>query len=149
MNLNVVKTEITLDGEPCDFVRMRLDQSIRYIARHRKTSFAFLSRVLASYGEWFFYDGKKLILGRPMEEEPVTVTFDVELSEVQSTAKVLNLKSVYYDYNPERNTHFTDNSTTISNANLPMMASRKVSLPIYPNETIMPVGRSIFPGFLN
>ncbi|NDV64654.1 type VI secretion system Vgr family protein [Bacteroides sp. 224] len=120
-----------------------LKQPIPYIARYRETSYAFLSRVLASYGEWFYYDGKKLIVGRPGEQKEIKVTFDVELSEVRSMAKMLNLNTKYYDYNPEANNHFVEDAGTINNASLFMKASKQVSDPIYPTAAILPTGRAI------
>jgi len=121
----------------------QLQQPIPYIARYRETSYAFLSRVLASYGEWFYYDGKKLIVGRPMEQGETKVTFDVELSEVRSMAKMLNLNTKYYDYNPEANNHFVEDSGTINSANLPMKAAKQASDPAYPTPAMLPTGRAI------
>ena len=36
-----------------------------YKVQYMETAWQFLYRICASYGEWFFYDGKKLVLGPP------------------------------------------------------------------------------------
>ena len=122
---------------------LRMQQPIPYVARYNETSYAFLSRILAAYGEWFYYNGKKLVLGRPGTNQEAMVCFDVELCEVESQAGLHNLNTVYYDYNPELNNHFQEESGTISNANLPMRASKQALGTLYPTPALLPTGRSI------
>jgi len=129
--------KVNIDNRP------QLQQQIPYIARYRETSFAFLSRVLSSYGEWFYYDGKKLVIGRPTEQSGIKVKFDVELSEVHSTVRMQNLNTQYYDYDPTTNNHFVEESATITNTNLHMKVAKHISDSLYPNPSMLPVGRSI------
>jgi type VI secretion system secreted protein VgrG len=42
---------------------------IPYVAQYDESAFAFLHRLAAQYGEWFYYDGKGLRLGRPAGKE--------------------------------------------------------------------------------
>ena len=42
---------------------------IPYVAQYDESAFAFLHRLAAQYGEWFFYDGTGLQLGRPAGTE--------------------------------------------------------------------------------
>ncbi len=121
----------------------KMQEPIPYVARYNETSYAFLSRILAAYGEWFYYNGKKLIVGRPGSNEETVVSFDMELSEVESMASLGNLNTVYYDYNPEHNNHFIEEAGTINNANLPMKASKQAGESLYPTPCNLPVGRSI------
>lgn len=121
----------------------KLQQQIPYLARYQESSYEFIKRVLHSYGEWFYYDGKKLVVGNPMEQEVKEVTFDVELSEVKSRAGIKNLNTKYYDYDPTENSYFEETAGNISNANLAMKAAMQASEPLYPNEARLPVGRSI------
>lgn len=39
--------------------------TIPYVAQYDESAFVFLHRLAAQYGEWFYYDGKGLQLGRP------------------------------------------------------------------------------------
>ena len=43
--------------------------AIGYVAQYDESAFAFLHRLAAQYGEWFYYDGQKLQLGRPAGAE--------------------------------------------------------------------------------
>lgn len=120
-----------------------LQRAIPYIARYKESSFAFLSRILYSFGEWFYYDGKKLIVGNPMNQNERRVTYDMELQEVRSVAGLRNLNTKYYDYDPTENNYFEEDSTTISNANLVMKGAQQVAEPLYPTAAKLPVGRAV------
>ncbi len=121
----------------------KLSEIIPYIARHEESSWAFLSRILAAYGEWFYYDGKKLIVGNPMNQEECRVTFDVELEEVRSAAGMRNLNTRYFHYNVEDKKYYEEKSDKIGNANLPMRGAKMASDKVYPTPAKRPVGRDI------
>ncbi len=40
-------------------------ETLSYTVQYKETAWQFLSRLSATYGEWFFYDGQKLVLGAP------------------------------------------------------------------------------------
>jgi len=40
-------------------------ETLSYVVQYKETAWQFLSRISASYGEWLYYDGKKLVLGAP------------------------------------------------------------------------------------
>lgn len=52
---NVMKTDVS----PTD------SDEKHYIVQYNETDFQFLSRMAARFGEWFYYDGKGLIFGKP------------------------------------------------------------------------------------
>jgi uncharacterized protein involved in type VI secretion and phage assembly len=121
----------------------KLNEIIPYSARHDETSWAFLSRILAAYGEWFYYDGKKLIVGNPMNQDECRATFDVELPQVRSAASMNNLNTKYFHYDVVDKKYYEEKSGTINNANLPMKAAKMASDPMYPTPTKRPVGREV------
>ena len=131
--------QVELDNSP------KAEHQIPYIARYKESSYAFLSRVLYSFGEWFYYDGQKLIVGNPYitDQEANKVTFDVELSEVCSCAGIRNLNTKYYDYNATENSYFDQASKSISRASFPMKAAKQVSEPLYPTASRLPIERPI------
>jgi uncharacterized protein involved in type VI secretion and phage assembly len=116
---------------------------IPYIERYRETSWAFLSRISAAYGEWCYYDGNKLIVGNPMNQQGKKVTYAMELLEVESAAGLRNLNTKYYDYDPAKNIYYEEKSAGIGGANLPMQAAKKASDPLYPTPAKLQVGREI------
>jgi uncharacterized protein involved in type VI secretion and phage assembly len=81
---------------------------IPYAARYKETSFAFMSRLAASCGDWFYYDGSKLVLGNPRIENDTRAAFDMEISKIQISASVGNLKTELYDYDPVENDYKED-----------------------------------------
>ena len=40
-------------------------ETLSYTVQYKETAWQFLSRLSATYGEWFYYDGQKLVLGAP------------------------------------------------------------------------------------
>ena len=40
-------------------------ETLPYVVQYKETAWEFLSRISATYGEWLYYDGQKLILGHP------------------------------------------------------------------------------------
>lgn len=129
--------QVEVDNKPS------LSQQIPYAGRHQESSYAFLSRLLYSFGEWFYYDGKKLIVGNPFNEESKEVSYDVELKEVSIKSCVKNLNVKLYDYDPTENNYFEESSTTISNANLSMKAAKQASDPLYPNPSKLPAKHAV------
>ncbi|GAB2785645.1 uncharacterized protein involved in type VI secretion and phage assembly [Hymenobacter luteus] len=62
-----------LQPYPADLLGLRAQPKhtapIPYLAQYDESNFAFLHRLAAQYGEWFYYDGKQLQLGRPAGKE--------------------------------------------------------------------------------
>ncbi|RZJ87135.1 MAG: hypothetical protein EOO60_12535, partial [Hymenobacter sp.] len=46
----------------------RYTAPLLYVAQYDESDFTFLHRLAAQYGEWFYYDGKSLHLGKPSTE---------------------------------------------------------------------------------
>lgn len=66
-NLTAIAKEITqhLSGKLELALQPRYNQQIAYVAQHQESHFRFLTRMAGWYGEWLYYDGKKLCLGKP------------------------------------------------------------------------------------
>jgi uncharacterized protein involved in type VI secretion and phage assembly len=130
--------EVNVENKPT------LTRIIPYLARYKESRWAFLSRVLCSFGQWFYYDGTKLVVSDIWRNQKETrVTYDMELLEVRSAAGLHNLKTKYYDYDPAENNYFEEESGTISNANLLMRGAKMASDPLYPTVSKLPVGRQV------
>lgn len=142
---NIVADTLKNTGVGIDVLNKPAFQNqIPYAARYKETSYAFLSRLLNDYGEWFYYDGQKLIVGNPRDLATKELTFDIELSKVNSRGGIRNLNVRYYDYDASADNYFEGASSSIFNeASLMMKAAKQVSDPIYPNPAKLPAGRSI------
>lgn len=74
-----------------------------YICRYKESSYDFLNRLLSSCGEWFFYDGKKIIVGFSAEQnsqEPVSLSYRYDLEEMKISSSLGNYDVEQYDYDP-------------------------------------------------
>jgi type VI secretion system secreted protein VgrG len=58
---NVMKTSVS----PQD------TEEKHYVVQYNETDFQFLQRLAIRYGEWFYYDGKQLVFGKPGDSEAV------------------------------------------------------------------------------
>lgn len=83
----------------------RYNPEIPYICRYRESSYDFLNRLLASCGEWFYYDGNKIIVGLPAEQkeqEAVILSYKHDLKEMRISSTLGNYDVEQYDYDPIR-----------------------------------------------
>ncbi len=63
-------------------IRPQNDITLDYSVQHHESSYAYARRLAAQYGEWFYYDGMKLVFGQPDNEE-ITLTYGFDLKEYQ------------------------------------------------------------------
>jgi len=89
-----------LDRTFSDYDRSKLEVQIQpnnsatlhYSVQNGESAYSYASRLAAQYGEWFYYNGSKLIFGAP-EEEELTLTYGFDLKEYN-----LNLTPQSYNY---------------------------------------------------
>jgi len=75
------------------------DDSIHYSVQHHESCYAYASRLAAQYGEWFYYNGKKIIFGKPETEElALTYGFDLKEYHLNLIPKSHNYKFYTKDY---------------------------------------------------
>jgi type VI secretion system secreted protein VgrG len=72
--------ETVLDPYPGNLLRRQLKPrtttDIPYSVQYDETNFAFLNRLAAEHGEWFYYDGRELQLGPPESGKAVDFMVD-------------------------------------------------------------------------
>ena len=73
--------------------------ALEYACQFKETNYAFLKRLAADLGEWFFYDGKKLYFGKPKDEEPIPLVYgkDSEKLKLGMKLKPLSFGRFAYD----------------------------------------------------
>ena len=77
-SLSDIFNEVFADipGNVEQVVGPKYSNPIPYIVRYKETPYQFISRLAATYGEWFFYDGQKLVFGElPSQSSKVKLTF--------------------------------------------------------------------------
>ncbi len=76
--LQDIFNEVTADfpGNITKEIKPHFTKPIPYVVRYKETQYQFLSRMAATYGEWFYYDGQKLVFGElPSKNPKVKLTF--------------------------------------------------------------------------
>ena len=61
---------------------------IPYVTQYGESAHAFLNRLLATYGEWSYYDGTGAVYGRPPEGEVTELVFGHDLIGLNFAAKI-------------------------------------------------------------
>ena len=79
-------------------IQPRYGEKIAYSAQHRESSFAYLARMASWFGEWLYYDGRKLCLGRPARLPQQTLSYGRQLDSLQMDMQVLPLNTIYSGY---------------------------------------------------
>ncbi|MGO3183424.1 MAG: type VI secretion system Vgr family protein [Aequorivita sp.] len=54
---------------------------LHYSVQNNESSWQYAARLAAQYSEWFYYDGKKLIFGKPEDGEATPLTYGQDLQE--------------------------------------------------------------------
>ena len=57
------------------------NQALHYSVQHHESTWQYTSRLAAQYSEWFYYDGKKIIFGKPKDAEALSLTYGHDLQE--------------------------------------------------------------------
>ena len=74
-------------------------ETLSYVVQYKETAWQFLNRLSATYGEWLFYDGQKLIVGPPQGNK-VKLSYGSDLHSLNMAVQVrpANFKLMSYDY---------------------------------------------------
>jgi type VI secretion system secreted protein VgrG len=74
-------------------------ETLSYIVQYKETAWQFLNRMGATYGDWFYYNGKNVVLGTPTGNN-IDLTFGSNLSRFNMSLQVRpsNFEVMAYDY---------------------------------------------------
>ncbi len=75
---NIVNNVVGRYGESAQVDPM-YQAALPYHVQYKESSFAFLRRTAATYGEWFYYDGSQLCFGNREEGEEIELKFGRDL----------------------------------------------------------------------
>ncbi len=72
--------EKVLSDYPGNVLKKKLNprskSTIPYVVQYDETNFAFINRLAAEYGEWFYYNGQEMMLGAPAGAKDVDFIID-------------------------------------------------------------------------
>jgi type VI secretion system secreted protein VgrG len=85
-------TEDVLTGGIKHKINPEFSKKLYYTVQYNQSTFDFLKMLAARYGEWFYYDGSELRMGKP-DNGNVDLVVDSSLSDWQIFGKMLKTKS--------------------------------------------------------
>lgn len=85
-------------------VRPKNTGGVLYACQCGETNYAFLQRLAADLGEWFFYDGKKLFFGKPKDEDPIPMIYGRDSEKMSMSMKLKPLSFGRYGYDAASDT---------------------------------------------
>ena len=96
----------------------RMEEQIPYTVQYNETNYAFMSRLAYRFGEWLYYNGKKLVFGKIEKlslKEPLHLGYDILNYQYRLDIEHLNFTHAHHNYLDYGNTKnkgdaFTDNS---------------------------------------
>ncbi len=71
---------------------------IDYKAQYDESNFDFLNRLAAEYGEWFYYDGQQLVIGKPGTQSQPFVIDGVQHFDMAISLKPSRFSMRHYNY---------------------------------------------------
>lgn len=102
---SIVQETISRIGYPIEYKIEPLNNPIiPYVCRYKESSYDFLRRLLAACGEWFFYDGKKMVVGFSKEineKQDVELSYQHDITEIKVSSTLGNFATEQFDYDPE------------------------------------------------
>ena len=74
------------------------DKSVGYVCQYRESDFTFIRRLAKKYQEWLYYDGVKLVFGKPKKPKAVKLEFDTTLTSFEMGVQTLARPATVFSY---------------------------------------------------
>ncbi len=84
-------------------VEPQFQSTIGYMVQYRESNFQFLRRLACDYNEWFFYNGQKLVFGKPAEIPTIPLFYGTDMDNVRISLKVQPVKYNAFSYHSMNN----------------------------------------------
>ncbi|MCC9073882.1 phage baseplate assembly protein V [Flavobacterium sp. F-65] len=82
-----------------------------YQNQYLETDFQFIQRLAKQYNEWLYYDGEKLIFGKPKSfDAPISLTYNSDISKLKISVQALPNKFSAFTYNESADKRYTAKS---------------------------------------
>lgn len=98
-NLGSIVKEVVEAGGVDAEVKPVYTKPFDYQAQYGETHFQFLQRLAKQHNEWLYYDGVKLIFGKPALEKPVELIYGFDLDSINISIEALPTKLSHFSYN--------------------------------------------------
>ena len=74
------------------------DKSVGYVCQYGESDFTFIRRLAKKYQEWLYYDGTRLVFGKPKKPKAVKLEFDTTLTSFEMGVQTLARPARVFSY---------------------------------------------------
>ena len=74
------------------------DKSVGYVCQYGESDFTFIRRLAKKYQEWLYYDGARLVFGKPKKPKAVKLEFDTTLTSFEMGVQTLARPARVFSY---------------------------------------------------
>ena len=74
------------------------DKSVGYVCQYGESDFTFIRRLAKKYQEWLYYDGARLVFGKPKKPKAVKLEFDTTLTSFEMGVQTLARPATVFSY---------------------------------------------------
>lgn len=114
-------------------------QKINYLCQYGETCFGFLDRLSRMYGEWFYYNGKEIMFGKPDSLETVELIYDVHIRKMELSVQAVPHSTGMYEYLAQQGDKFDTVATPMDvDASGYARLALDRSGEFYPSEGVVP-----------
>ncbi|WP_343693685.1 phage baseplate assembly protein V [Chitinophaga sp.] len=126
----VLKTSSAFPGSP--EVNPEYSAQLKYIVQYKETGFQFLHRLSQRFGEWFFYNGQRIIFGKNTPQK-VTLFHQVNLVEYNISLRTVpnNQALKGQEYRNYSDVDFNTNSISPGNLDNYTQTAKNISDKLY------------------
>ena len=86
------------------------DKSVGYVCQYRESDFTFIRRLAKKYQEWLYYDGAKLVFGKPKKPKAVKLEFDTTLTSFEMGVQTLARPATVFSYQSKSDHSMAENT---------------------------------------
>jgi len=86
------------------------NKPVGYICQYRESDFTFIRRLAMKYQEWLYYDGAKLVFGKPKKPKAVKLEFDTTLTSFEMGVQTLARPARVFSYQSKNDHSMAENT---------------------------------------
>lgn len=102
-NLSSIVADVAEEGSVEVEINPVYTNSFEYQAQYEESHFQFLKRLAKQHNEWFYYDGIKLIFGKPTLDSPIDLEYGGDMDSLSISIGAHPNKQNRYSYNSTKN----------------------------------------------
>ena len=115
-----------------------------YVCQYNETCFDLINRLSWIFGEWFLYNGKEILFGKPAGGKTVEITYDREMTSFNLAANLVppKLNRYYYLHHDDKETD-QDAPDSVDGVEGYLQKSLNMSKKVYTSEANLPLNPNV------